>query len=112
MCIQIVRANVDAEFWRTLNRYGKIDGNVNPEALTEQIKLAIDSKANDRKIPKSSRRGLTLALDATRLPALGFDSVIDSFRSKWGPWAHSLGFESVWLVGPSESLTWQLDTQS
>jgi hypothetical protein len=108
--VQIVRANVDPDFWRTLSRDGKIEGNDTPEALVEQIKFAIDAK--DKKIPKVSRRGLLLALDATRLPALSFDAVTEAFRSRWGPWAHTLGFDSVWLVGPSESLTWQLDTRS
>ena len=110
--VQIVRANVDKDFWRALNRYGKVEGNETPEALVEQIKLAIDAKANDLKIPKMSRQGLLLALDATRLPALSFDAVAEAFRSRWGPWTHTLGFDSVWLVGPSESLTWQLDIQS
>ena len=110
LCVQIVRAIVDTEFWKTLNLEGKIERNDYPKALAEQIKSAIDAKA--RKIPKTSRRGLVLALDATRLPGLGFEAVVEDFRSRWGLWAETLGFDSVWLVGPLESLTWQLDTRS
>ena len=71
--------------------------------------IAIETKANDRRIPQSSRCGLLLALDATRLPALGFDAVVEAFRNDWGLWTKSLGFDSVWLIGPSESMTWRLD---
>jgi hypothetical protein len=110
--VQIVRANVDTAFWRALQQDGKVEGDETPEQLAKQIKLAIDAKANHRKIPRVSRRGLTLALDATRLPALSFNTVVKAFRSQWGPWARTLGFDGVWLVGPSESLTWRLDPES
>ena len=112
LCVQIVHAVVDTEFWKALNLEGKIKRDDTAKALADQIKSAIDAKANDRKVPKVSRRGLVLALDATRLPALGFDAVVEDFRSRWGLWANKLGFDSVWLVGPSEDLTWQLNTQS
>jgi len=108
--IQVVRANVDPELWKTLNREGKIERKGNSTALAEQIKSAIDTKA--QKIAAANRPGLVLALDATRLPVLGFDAVFEAFCSKWSPWASTLGFNSVWLVGPDESLTWQLDTRS
>ena len=108
--IQVVRANVDAELWKTLNLEGKVERKDNSTALAEQIKSAVEAKA--QKISKENRRGLVLALDAARLPAMGFDAVVEDFRSKWSPWASALGFDSVWLVGPDESLTWQLDTQS
>jgi hypothetical protein len=51
-------------------------------------------------------------LDATRLPAHGFDAVVEAFRSRWGAWTKGLGFDEVWVVGPSESLTWRLDVVS
>jgi DNA-directed RNA polymerase subunit RPC12/RpoP len=105
--IQVVRANVDTELWKTLNLEGKIERRDNSTALAKQIKSAIEAKV--QKVPTASRRGLVLALDATRLPALGFDAVVEDFHSKWSPWASALGFDSIWLVGPSESLTWQLD---
>jgi len=112
LCVQIVHAFVDTEFWKALNVEGKIRRDDTAKALAEQIKSAIDAKANDRRIPKVSRGGLVLALDATRLPALGFDAVVEDFRSRWGSWANELGFDSVWLVGPSEDLTWQLNARS
>jgi hypothetical protein len=108
--IQVVRANVDSRSWATLNQTGKIEETgVAKQTLVEQIKAAIEAKANDRKLPMATRRGLVLALDATRLPASGFDSVVREFRSKWGDWANKLGFDGIWLVGPLDSLTWRLD---
>jgi len=68
--VQVVHAVVDTEFWKALNLEGKIKRDDTAKALADQIKSAIDAKANDRRISKVSRRGLVLALDATRLPAL------------------------------------------
>jgi len=110
LSIQVIRANVDPKLWETLNQTGKIEATgVAKLALVEQIKAAIEVKANDRKLPMITRHGLVLALDATRLPASGFDSVVREFRSKWGDWASKLGFDAIWLVGPLDSLTWRLD---
>jgi hypothetical protein len=108
--MQIVRANVHPRLWETLNQTGKIEETgVAKLTLVEQIRVAIEVKANDRKLPKATRRGLVLALDATRLPASGFDSVVREFRSKWGDWASKLGVDAIWLLGPLDSLTWRLD---
>lgn len=91
LCVQIVRAVVDTKFWKTLNLEGKIMRDDTTKALADKIKSAIDAKANDRKVPKVSRLGLILALDATRLPALGFDAVVENFRSRWGSMSQRIG---------------------
>lgn len=110
LSIQVVRANVDPALWRTLNQTGRIEeSGFAKEAVVEQIKAAIEAKATDRKLPARARDGLVLALDATRLPVSGFDAVVREFRSNWGDWAHKLGFDAVWLVGPLDSLSWRLD---
>jgi len=109
--IQVVRAIVNSSLWKRLNLVGKIEEtSINKYELAVQMKLAIEAKANNRRIPVQSRRGLILALDATRLPVLCFDVVIEEFRSKWGSWAGILGFDMIWLVGPSSSLTSRLDS--
>ena len=111
--IQVVRAIVDPNLWKSLNLAGRIEEtDISKQELVVQIKSAIEAKANDRKIPQQSRQGLVLALDATRLPVLCFDAVFEEFHSKWGSWAGTLGFDMVWLVGPNNSLTWRLDTKS
>jgi hypothetical protein len=108
--IQVVRAIVDQELWRKLADAGKIEGvGMSKEDLARQMRAAIEAKADDRKIPAASRRGLVLALDANRLPVLALDLVVEEFRSRFGVWGRALGFESVWLVGPGTALTWRLD---
>ena len=110
LTIQVVRAVVDQRLWRRLREVEAIrETAVTKGELVAQLKDAIESKADERRIPKMNRPSLMLALDATRLPAHAFDDVVEGFRLQWGSWAKTLGFGSVWLVGPSVSLTWQLD---
>lgn len=106
LSIQVVRAIVEQSLWEQLNLHRSVElSRVSKEQLVDQMKNAIESKAI--KIPPPDRASLTLALDATRLPALGF--VVEEFRAQFGTWAKSLGFEAVWLVGPVESLCRRLD---
>lgn len=109
--IQVVRAITDQTIWKELNEHKHLQqSGVTKDELAEHIRYAIESKTNQRRIPRLSRADLTLALDANRLPALGFDEVVDVFRSKHGTWCQTLGFAGIWLVGPSTSLTWRLDS--
>jgi hypothetical protein len=108
LSIQVIRAISDQDLWKKLNIQGSFDDlNVSKDQLVNHLRDAIMKKA--AAIPQGIRRGLTLALDATRLPVLGFQDVAEEFKCQFGPWSKSLGFESVWLVGPLESLTWRLD---
>jgi len=110
LTIQVVRAVVDQRLWRQLRAVKEIrETAVTKGKLVAQLKGAIEFKADERRIPKMNRPSLMLAVDATRLPAHAFDDVVEGFHSKWGSWAKTLGFGSVWLVGPSVSLTWRLD---
>jgi len=108
--IQVVRAIVDAEMWQSLAARGILEKvKVEAEKVADLIADALGKKLDPRKIPLPQRPGLVLALDATRLPALAFDPVIDSFRKRHGALVKGSGFRSIWLVGPSESLTKRLD---
>jgi len=79
--------------------------------LLDQLKSSIEKKANNRKIPCSIRPNLLLALDAIRLPAHSFEDVVQEYIKRHGSWTSSLGFQSVWLVGPVLPLTWRLDKE-
>jgi hypothetical protein len=62
-----------------------------------------------RRIAPKQRETLVLALGATRLPVLAFDSVVTCFRER-----HRAIFEgadscAIWIVGPTEMLTKRLD---
>jgi hypothetical protein len=102
--IQVVRAIADQELWKYLNTRGTAqESNVDPSILRSYIEKAIKKKE------KSARKGLTLVLDATLLPGIALDEVIEVFRDQRSAWASSLGFEGIWLVGPVNELVQRLD---
>jgi len=101
--VQVVRAIVSQDLWRDLNSRGAAQRSLSPAAAVTEIWTAIEAKADDRRIPKSIRPQLVLALDATRLPGLAFDAIVRQFRSTHMAWAASHGFAAVWLVGPTLS---------
>ena len=106
--IQVVRATVNSEFWKELSVTGRVcRDQIEIDKLACWIKESIKKKA--KHIPESRRNQLHLALDATRLPGLGFDDIVENFHQQFGSWASSQGFVSIWLVGPSTRLTWRLD---
>jgi hypothetical protein len=74
------------------------------------LKAAVGMKASNRKIPTRDRADIVLALDATRLPGIAFDAVVEQFRNSHGAWATQQGFAAVWLVEPMPRLVWRLDT--
>jgi hypothetical protein len=106
--IQVVRAIVDQEVWRDLEQSGKLSKpNVAVEKLADFLVAALNKKIG--RIPLKQRKGLVLALDANRLPGLTFDVVVDCFRERHGGGLAEAGFQSVWIVGPTEWLTKRLD---
>lgn len=110
IAIQLVRAITDPKFWRELSQKGHYnETQLSKEELVNQIRTAVEKKANDSKIPFPMRRSLILALDATRLPALCFNDVVEAYRTLYTAETKILGFESVWLVGPIPDLVWRLD---
>lgn len=106
--VQVVRAIVSQELWRDLNSQGSAQKSHSPAAAVAEIRAAIESKA--RKIPRTIRSELALALDATRLPGLTLDAMVREFRSTSMIWTASHGFAAVWLVGPIPRLVWRLDS--
>jgi len=111
--VQVVRASPGQEVWRTLNRLGRWEkAGVPPADLADELRRGVEHKARQSKIPANERQNLCLALDATRLPAHALTAVVNRFRKHHGEWCHSLGFQSVWLVGPGPDMTWRLDMET
>lgn len=108
--VQMVRAIASQRIWRELGTTGSSQPTLRPEVVVRAVRATIEGKAN--KLPPSVRATLVLALDATRLPGLGFDAMVRSFRAAEGSWTMSLGFKAVWLIGPTPRLTWRLDLSS
>jgi len=96
--MQVVRALTDPAFWRSLGHSRNAAISIPVSEAADLLKSAVEFKAN--KIPIEIRVGITLALDATDVPGLSLDPVVDEFNSRYGVWAESLGFEGVWVVGP------------
>lgn len=104
--MQVVRADIDEKTWRDLAQRGRIDvSDTTVDELAARIGAAIALKAA---LPAATKSDLTLVLDATRLPALGFDSVIAVARRSFGAMLITVGFEAVWLVGPDPLLVHRL----
>jgi hypothetical protein len=106
--IQVTKAIIDQSFWKNLAADRVVSlGGVSAEQLASRLKQAIAKK--EAMLPKATRLSLVLALDATRLPGLGFDDVVSRFLNEHGRWAGDLGFHAVYLVGPNQRLTARLD---
>ena len=98
--IQVVHASVNQKLWQELNHTRGIKKLAEKEELAQEMKAAVESKIVKHKILPADRPGLVLALDATRLPVVGFDAVVEKFHLKFGVWAKTLGFDAIWVVGP------------
>jgi hypothetical protein len=107
--VQVVRAIASQSLWRRLATEGAVNSRARVDEIVQSLRAAITLKAE--RLAPSSKNQLVLALDATRLPGLGFDAVVRQFRSVAGLWATSAGFSAIWLVGPTTRLTWRLDVQ-
>ncbi len=107
--IQVTRAHTPPSFWKTLGRYQESSDALTPEFAAEILKESISAKA--RKCTKSQRRSLVIALDATETPSHTFDPVINCFAERYSNGVGSLGYGSIWLVGPNITLTRRLDQQ-
>lgn len=111
--IQVIKAVVSSGLWKQLNLEGKFeDRESQEEDLAKLLKEAIAKKANDRKVPRSIRKSLVLALDANRLPIMGFTGVVEKYHNLYEEWTKKKGFKEVWLVGPNDSLVKRLDTSN
>jgi hypothetical protein len=105
--IQVTRAPSDEAWRRELGRSGSTArSHTTPDETADELRSAINGKVMS--LAPSSRRDLTLAIDATQTLAFVLAQVVQAFRTHHGAWARTLGFESIWVVGPTEDLTFSL----
>ncbi len=96
----------EVELWSRLHKTGQVTRqSTNAEDLVEAVWAAIEKKRF-----VSGRENVVLALDATDCPSYSFRSVVAAFQAKHGPRAGSVGYQSIWIVGPSIALVQRLDT--
>lgn len=102
---QVTRAGTERRFWRLLSIFFNHEHeSPNAESCADGIREAIQRKA--KKISTiSQRESIILALDVANSPALAVNESVNTFRRKYGTWATSLRFRSIWVVGPVSSLT-------
>jgi hypothetical protein len=104
--IQVIRAITDPKVWGTLSREGPVIGETSIEGIADALYQSIQKKAKKR---YGQPGNITLALDAVEPGTSGF-YVVEVFIRKYGAECMTLGFESIWLVGPNEQLVYRLDT--
>lgn len=101
--IQVVRAQSNSKYWHGVSKTGGSEGCAGPTQMADELRDAISKK--ESRIPEGARPDLVLVLSALDSPAHAFDDVITVFRSSHGELASRLGFEQIWVVGPSLLLT-------
>ena len=100
--VQVTR--VERTAWGTLAHSGQATLQRRIEERVADIRVAVESKL----YPDAQRRKLLLALDAIRSPGYVEDSVVVAFLTTHGTWAAGVGYQAIWLVGPTADLTHQL----
>lgn len=88
--------------WPELARGSEYRARTSAEVLVEALRVAIKAKRT-RSDPE-----IHLALDAVHAPAHALRSVAEAFRRQHGRWATGVGFQEIWLVGPSVDLVQRL----
>jgi hypothetical protein len=107
LAIQVVKADSDGAIWRDLNVTGAASGTKSTQRVVQGMLETINVKAG--RASAADRGRLLLALDATRVPMAAMAPAVEAFRKQHGRSVRSLGFASVWVVGPTLATTRQLD---
>ncbi|MFM9540074.1 hypothetical protein [Streptomyces turgidiscabies] len=88
--------------FREIGRGSEFRSSTSEESLVVALRDAIEAKRT------RSAPDIHLALDAVHAPAHALRSVAEAFRRLHGGWAASVGFQEIWLVGPSVGLVQRL----
>jgi hypothetical protein len=104
--IQVIRADPTPERWKQLADDGAVHISCRAEELAYPILESIRRKSVG--YPISIKAGITLALDATRIPAMTLTVARTRIRELTRHDCIASGFKSVWVVGPTHELTYSL----
>jgi hypothetical protein len=102
--VQVTQVERDAQ--KTLAQAGQAMSQRGVSELVADIRTAVKAKA-DKHAP-AQRGKLMLALDAIRSPGHVHEPVPTRFLADHGQWAAGLGYQAIWLVGPTAELTRRL----
>jgi hypothetical protein len=102
--VQVVRVVAEETPWVAMQASGRYDVTIPIADAVDQIRAAIEKK------DQRDGAGVILALDATLLSGHALGEVVGEFRRRHEVWAGSLGYQSVWIVGPVAGLVRRLDS--
>jgi len=101
---QVVRPPCEkTSLWSQIARGRTVQTTQDPAEAAEELRKAIEKKSK-----LAARDSITLVIDSIETPALALKDVLREFRRSCGDWARSLGFEGIWVVGPTSDLTTRL----
>lgn len=107
--IQVVRVVINSDFYLTLAHLGECEeAELSPVKLAHCIFQAVQKKSTQ--LAPDARHGLVLAVDATRVSVYAMPAVINQFRERFVGSTLEQGFREVWLVGPTDTMTYRLDS--
>jgi hypothetical protein len=104
--LRVQVTQVERVVWGRVARAGQVTSQRGVRELVADIRTAVESKA-DQHVP-AQRGKLLLALDAIRSPGHVHEPVPTAFLADHGQWAAGLGYQAIWLVGPTAVLTRRL----
>jgi hypothetical protein len=104
--LRVQVTQVERAAWKTLAQTRQATSQRSVEELVADIRTTVESKS--KKHTPAQRSKLLLALDAIRSPGHVHEPVPARFLADHGPWAAGLGYQAIWLVGPTAVLTRRL----
>lgn len=105
--IQVTKAESARHVWKKLSKEPREYSYRHVSEVANALRDAIAKKADE--IPQSVRPALLLALDSYDYGAAALSDPIASFHARHAAWANGLGFEAIWLIGPTSDLCYRLD---
>ena len=100
MRFQVTRAD---QQWGALARNKHVERNLTVNDLADQLRDAIAEKEH------APKEHIILVIDVAGVADHSFEPVVSSFCQRHGAWARAVGFDEIWVVGPTASLAFRLD---
>ena len=102
--MQVVRAEADGRLWKQLNQESEVA--LDPSTVEEAARRVWEAIEHKR---SRAHPDVVLVLNSIRTPWLAMLRVVDAFRQRYASEARAVGFEAVWIVGPSKDFVERLD---
>jgi len=94
-------------FWLTLSQAHEAMDAKTVNECVDELTRAIEKKA--KKLAGPHRASIVLALDARDTADYTLARVVEAVQQRYGASVHHWGFQAIWVVGPTATLTKRLD---